>query len=220
VKEATILVVAILLVATLTSSGNIRTARAWGATNPGNFTIIADIEGWNLTNPTVTEFRAVGFKAIVNWGDCCTHDFAYYTNGFSPGSVNTSDICNVDNTIGCLARTAANVSATYCAATSPAECSSLVYSPSVPANDFSGLGGYEFFCQFHPSTMHGHIQVYKDPDLDNNGSVSIVDVANVAFAFGATPTSPNWNAAADLNNDGVVNILDVAFDAFYFGAPI
>jgi len=50
--------------------------------------------------------------------------------------------------------------------------------------------------------------------------VNIVDVATVAFSFGATPTSPNWNAAADLNNDGKVDILDVAFDAFYFGQPI
>jgi hypothetical protein len=68
--------------------------------------------------------------------------------------------------------------------------------------------------------MHGKFTVYKSPDLVKAGTVNIVDVATVAFSFGATPTSQNWNVAADLNNDGVVNILDVAFDAFYFGQPI
>jgi len=68
--------------------------------------------------------------------------------------------------------------------------------------------------------MHGKFTLYKSPDLNNDGVVNIVDVATVAFSFGATPTSSNWNAAADLDNNGVVNILDVALDAFYFGNNI
>jgi hypothetical protein len=42
----------------------------------------------------------------------------------------------------------------------------------------------------------------------------------VAFSFGASPTSSNWNVTADLDNNGVVNILDVALDAFYFGSNV
>ncbi len=60
----------------------------------------------------------------------------------------------------------------------------------------------------------------RTPDLHHDGSVNIVDVATVAFAYGATPNSPNWNPAADLNGDGVVNILDVALDAFYYGGSV
>ena len=65
--------------------------------------------------------------------------------------------------------------------------------------------------------MHGQFQIFKSPDLNGDKSINILDLASVAFSFGATPTSANWNAAADINNDGHVDILDLAFDAFYFG---
>ncbi|TMI24648.1 hypothetical protein E6H36_08015 [Candidatus Bathyarchaeota archaeon] len=60
----------------------------------------------------------------------------------------------------------------------------------------------------------------RTPDLNQDGIVSIIDVATVAIAFGGTPTSPNWNAATDLNDDGVVDIQDVATVALYFGASL
>ena len=186
-----------------------------------NFTIIADVEAWNSTvigctsgtpscNPTVLEFRGVTFIAKVQWGDCCAHDFAVYTAGFPAGSVSTLNSCSTSNTNGCLAASS-NVFQTT---------TTLSFTPTIPKDDFTGLGTYEYYCQFHPGSMHGKFTVYKSPDLDKNGVVNIIDVATVAFSFGATPTSSNWNAAADLDNNSVVNILDVAFDAFYFGQPI
>jgi len=68
--------------------------------------------------------------------------------------------------------------------------------------------------------MHGTITLYKDPDVDHNHIVNVVDLATVAIAFGSTPTSANWNAAADINNDGKVNVLDLAFVAFYYGTTL
>ncbi len=218
------LLVALLITGTMTAS--LAVPKAHAASSPVNFNIIANVEGWNSTNPgsfiacspsgtptcnpTITEFRGVSFTTTVKWGDCCTHDFAIYTAGFPAGSVNTLNTCSLTNTNGCLAVSASVFQTT----------ASLSFTPTVPKDDFTGLGGYEYYCQFHPGSMHGKFIVYKSPDLDNNGTVNIVDVATVAFSFGATPTSANWNVAADLNNDGVVNILDVAFDAFYFGQPI
>jgi len=180
-----------------------------------NFTIVANVEGWNSTvigctsgtcNPTVLEFRGVTFGVKVQWGDCCTHDLAIYTAGFPASSVNTLNACSLSNTSGCLAASSNVFSST----------TTLSFTPTIPKDDFTGLGTYEYYCQFHSGSMHGRFTLYKSPDLDKNGVVEIVDVATVAFSFGATPTSSTWNVAADLDNNGVVNILDVAFVAFYW----
>jgi dockerin type I repeat protein len=223
--KPTILLIALLIAGTVTMNFGLEKVKAKitpaVASNPQNFTIIANIEGWNATvsgctsgtptcEPTITEFRGVTFTAQIKWGDCCTHDFAIYTGGFPAGSVSTLNPCSLSNTNGCLA-TSSNVFQTT---------TSLSFTPTIPKDDFSGLGTFEYYCQFHPTFMHGKFTLYKSPDLNADGVVNIVDVATVAFSFGATPTSSNWNAAADLDNNGVVNILDVAFDAFYFGSNI
>jgi hypothetical protein len=216
----------LLIAATITTNFGLQQVKAitiQANSSTVNFTIIANIEGWNATvlgctpgtsncDPTITEFRGVPFTASIKWGDCCAHDFAIYTKGFAPTGVDPFNICTLTNTNGCLARS------TQVSSTSTS--SSLSFNATVPKDDFTGLGGYEYYCEFHPTSMHGKFTVYKTPDLVKAGTVNIVDVATVAFSFGATPTSSNWNAAADLDNNGVVNILDVAFDAFYFGQPI
>jgi hypothetical protein len=187
------------------------------------------VEGWNSTttglpcspsgkpicNPILTEFRGLTFNATLSWGDCCTHDLALYTGGFPDASVFSTDPCNAATTNGCVTKSSL--------ITSTGGSVAFSFQPTVPKDDFTGTGSYEVYCQFHSSTMHAKIVVYKNPDLDKDGRVSIVDVATVAFAFGSnalpSPT-PTWNIAADLNNDGRVDILDVAFVAFYFGASV
>ncbi len=54
-------------------------------------------------------------------------------------------------------------------------------------------------------------------DLDHDCVVDIHDAAIIAYAFGSTPASSNWNPAADLNHDGTVSIIDAAMLAFNFG---
>ena len=54
-------------------------------------------------------------------------------------------------------------------------------------------------------------------DLNNDGTVNILDVSIVALAFGSTPEDPNWNIIADLNNDQIINILDISTVAKKFG---
>jgi uncharacterized protein (DUF2141 family) len=45
-------------------------------------------------------------------------------------------------------------------------------------------------------------------DVNDDGSVNILDAITAANAFGSSPGDPNWNPAADVSNDGIVNILD------------
>ena len=49
----------------------------------------------------------------------------------------------------------------------------------------------------------------RSRDLSGDGIVDVMDLATIARAYGATPSSPNWNPAADLNGDGVVDAADV-----------
>jgi hypothetical protein len=86
-------------------------------------------------------------------------------------------------------------------------------------------GNYTLFASavYGPSNLsngavtYGPFTIFFPGDLDRDCRVDIVDVATVAFAFGSTPSSSNWNPYADLNNDGTVNIVDVATAAFHFG---
>jgi hypothetical protein len=178
------------------------------------FTLNADFSGWNasqIANPTITQFRGVTFTAGVVWVNSI-HDFAIYTAGFAAGSVSTSNACSLSNTNGCLAASA------FVSSTST--MASLAFTPTIPADDFTGPGTYEYYCQIHPFSMHGKITVFKNPDLAKQGSVNIVDLATIAFSFGSTPTSTNWNVVADLDNDGLINIVDLAICATYYGRPI
>jgi dockerin type I repeat protein len=63
------------------------------------------------------------------------------------------------------------------------------------------------------------VLVTRQIDLNGDGTVDIVDVAIVAFSFGSSLGSPNYNPYADLDANGTVNINDVAIAAFYFAAP-
>lgn len=47
-------------------------------------------------------------------------------------------------------------------------------------------------------------------DPNGDGLADVLDLALLARAWGATPASPNWNAAADLNGDGRVDDADLA----------
>ncbi len=219
--------IALLLTSSLLAAAT-SLPRAAATHDPKNFTITALFSGWNSTlppgtfsacspsgtascNPTVTEFRSVQFTVTLQWKDL-QHNFAIYTKGTLSSAVSTAHTCSPPGTNGCWAKSAT--------VTSTSPTSTVVFTPAVPKDDFTGLGGYEFFCQFHPTTMHGKFEVIKDPDVNGDHAVDIVDVATVALAFDTTPASARWNVVADLDNNGTVDIIDVAMAAFHFGQTL
>lgn len=220
------LAIALLLTTSLLATPSLPKAQA--AALPVNFAITALFSGWNSTlppgtfsacspsgtaacNPTVGEFRGVTFTVTVQWKDV-QHNFAIYTKGTLPSAVSTAHTCNPPGTSACWAKSATVSSA--------APTATVSFTPTVPADDFTGPGGYEFFCQFHPNTMHGKLQVTKSPDVNGDRVVDIVDIATVALAFDTIPTSPRWNIVADLDNNGTVDIVDVASAAIHFGQTL
>ncbi len=219
----------LLLTAIAISSATPVVHRVSATHDPTDFTINALFSGWNSTlapgtfsacsptgtsscNPPVTEFRGVAFTVKIVWKDL-SHNFAIYTKNTLPTGVNSLQTCSPPGTNGCWAK-----SATVSSANVP-----LTFTPTVPPDDFTGDGGYEYYCQFHPNSMHGKITVSKSPDLNGDGTVTIVDIATMATAFGSTrgpPPSANWNVAADIDNDGDVDIVDIAKAAVYFGKTL
>ena len=54
-------------------------------------------------------------------------------------------------------------------------------------------------------------------DVDQDGSVDIIDASIVALAFGSTPGMHYWNPYADINDNGIIDIIDVSVMALNFG---
>lgn len=60
----------------------------------------------------------------------------------------------------------------------------------------------------------------RNPDLNADRKVDIIDLATVALAFGSTSGSQGWNPAADLDMNGIVDVIDLATVASDFKATV
>lgn len=54
-------------------------------------------------------------------------------------------------------------------------------------------------------------------DINDNGTVDILDAGMLAMAFGSTVGSKNWIAEADLNRDSTIDVFDAIILASNFG---
>jgi len=61
--------------------------------------------------------------------------------------------------------------------------------------------------------------VCGNPDVRNQGSVNIIDIASAAVFFGSTLGSPGYSLSLDLNRDGVISLLDLALIVSDYGLP-
>jgi hypothetical protein len=216
-----VVVAMLLLSSVLLLSPGPGPVKVHGTTNPLSTLLIANVGGWNSTikgaiiNPTLTEFRNVTFSVTIKWDDTrlyTTHQLAIYPPGYNSANVypGNPDALNRSGAVGFYTTTTI-LSARFL----------------LPRDDFKGPAGFEYFCEYHPMAvkgltagMHGKLQIFKNPDIDGNGKVDILDASALAFSFDTTPASLRWNVAADLNNDGIVDIGDAALVAFYFDQKI
>ena len=60
----------------------------------------------------------------------------------------------------------------------------------------------------------------RSPDVNGDGTVNIVDISQVAAAFGYSTGDLLYRPECDLNSDGLVNILDLSTVAKKFGEKI
>ena len=85
--------------------------------------------------------------------------------------------------------------------------------PSTPAS----LGT---ICSITTSTNQASCMVARNPDFLNHGYVDFVDIAVVMYRYGASQSSPKYNAAADLLATGLIDMNDVSIEFLNYGAPV
>ena len=73
-----------------------------------------------------------------------------------------------------------------------------------------------FACRYVQGVLNNQCDFQRTPDIDHNGVVNIGDLAEVAYAYHAHPSDPNWNANCDIYNEGQVTIADLAYVAFFY----
>lgn len=56
------------------------------------------------------------------------------------------------------------------------------------------------------------------PDFDGNGSIDVLDIAQIAAHWLETPASPGWNNRYDRDGDGDVDIVDIMLVMAAFGS--
>lgn len=62
--------------------------------------------------------------------------------------------------------------------------------------------------------------VSRNPDVDNDGRVDIIDVGMLATRFDSTPGSQNYLAVVDLSDTGTIGIIDAGIMFVNFGATV
>jgi flagellin-like hook-associated protein FlgL len=76
------------------------------------------------------------------------------------------------------------------------------------------------------TALNNAIDIFKNSvikevsaDINNDGIIDVADLAIVAYHYGKTPESPDWDEAkiADMNGDNIINISDLAFVAAQIG---
>jgi len=73
----------------------------------------------------------------------------------------------------------------------------------------------------YPEQLYLNLSYYGlSSDLDNDGTVNIMDIAIVAKAYGSYPGHPNWNGIADLDDNKKIDILDIATVAKDYGKTV
>lgn len=106
---------------------------------------------------------------------------------------------------------------------------SKTFSISLKANS-GGIAGFLLVAPVPPAPLAVGLSVNGitgsanglvsgNPDVRNQGSVDLIDVATAALFYGAAVGSSGYSLSLDLNRDGVINILDLALMVSYYGEP-
>jgi hypothetical protein len=73
------------------------------------------------------------------------------------------------------------------------------------------LGNHTIYASYYQTLATAIFDVvWLSTDINRDGKVTIIDVVNVALAYGSTPGDPRWNPRADIDQNNIVNILDIA----------
>ncbi len=89
------------------------------------------------------------------------------------------------------------------------------YSLSATVSQVPGENSHNIYD--NARTVANAFRVLPWGDIDQDGSVTLIDVAVVFFGFGSSSGSPTYNPLADINGTGTIDIVDAGIAAFSFG---
>ncbi len=75
-------------------------------------------------------------------------------------------------------------------------------------------------CTVNISSNNASCSVSRDPDVNDDGAINILDLALIAISYGSKMGGPGYNVSHDLNADGKVTILDLALAAIEYQLPV
>jgi hypothetical protein len=58
--------------------------------------------------------------------------------------------------------------------------------------------------------VDGNVKVKMQGDVNGDGTISVIDLTIVSFAYGSFENEPDYNPVADINKDGIVDMKDLA----------
>jgi PKD repeat protein len=78
------------------------------------------------------------------------------------------------------------------------------------------IAGISFDSKPADNIRLSHVKVRIPGDINEDGTVDIVDISRAARAFGTYPRHPRWDPDADQNGDGKINIVDLTLIALHW----
>lgn len=70
----------------------------------------------------------------------------------------------------------------------------------------------------YPEQLYLDLSYYElTSDLNNDGTINMLDISIVAMAFGTKTGDERWNEIADLDKNEEINIIDVSIVAMNYG---
>jgi len=75
-------------------------------------------------------------------------------------------------------------------------------------------------CSINASADTASCMVSRDPDVDHNGMINLLDVSQVFLAYGSSEGDARYNPALDLYGYGTVNLIDASLAAIDYGLPV
>jgi len=67
------------------------------------------------------------------------------------------------------------------------------------------------------ATISNAIHLYPLGDVNQDGSVTIVDISIADLGYGATPGNSRWNPWADITGGGIISIVDINYVTYHYG---
>jgi len=75
-------------------------------------------------------------------------------------------------------------------------------------------------CKVNSSTSQVTCMLTRDPDVDHDGIIGIVDFAAIAYAYDSAVGDTRYDPSYDQNADGTITIVDIGIVGHDYGLPV